>query len=58
MEKRSNLWCDTNETFLTKQMTRLTKVCSLELSKYIKTIQSLFDIEDILINSDLGFCKT
>lgn len=33
MEKRSNLLCDTNETFLAKQMARLTKFCSQELSK-------------------------
>ena len=59
MEKPNNLLCDTNVTFLCKQMARLRKVCSLELlKKDIKTIQSLFNIEGILISSDSGFRKT
>ena len=33
MEKPNNLLCDTNETFLCKQMARLIKVCLAELVK-------------------------
>ena len=57
-EKPNNLLFDTNETFLSKQIARLRKVWSLELLKNIKTTQSLFSFESILINSNLGFCKT
>lgn len=58
MGKTNKLLRDNNETFLGKQMVMLSKVCSLDLLKNMETIQSLLPIEVILINCNLGFCKT